>query len=285
MKASRWVMPLRLVSLVILLFVLPLVQAQITVDSFATAPDKVLPGQEIQLQLLLENVGEDDIEDIVVSIDLRDVPFVPVGSSTEKGVGTIRDGRDEEVYFTLRALPEAEPKAYKVPLTIAYGTTRLTSIISLEVAAGVHLQVLVEDSEIIAVGDQGKVILKFVNDGFSDIRLLKVILLESSGYTIISPSSLYIGDVEAGDFETEEFSLIAQAPDPLLVLHLEYRDINNNLLKEPKTVQLQAYTEEEALQFGLKKSTAGYVILAAALLFFVIIFMIYRKVRKRPHAS
>src|SRR3989344_4654088 len=95
------------IVLILLALLLPVVQAQIAIESFSSHPQQVLPGEEVVLQLEVENVGEDRIEDILVSLDLKELPFVPVDSSTEKIIEKIRDDDSEFVTFRLRALPTA----------------------------------------------------------------------------------------------------------------------------------------------------------------------------------
>src|SRR3989338_2420149 len=100
------------------LLLIPLVNAQIAIQSFESSPSNILPGEEVQLKMILENVGKDDIENILVSLDLSQVPFAPLGSSTEKVIDKIKDDNEETIYFNLIALPNAEPQIYKIPVKI-----------------------------------------------------------------------------------------------------------------------------------------------------------------------
>lgn len=275
---------LKLTSLLLLvMMVIPMASAQIAVSSFTLSPQTVIPGSEISVDLTLENVGDQDIENVLVTLDLSTIPFVPVGSSNEKIIDEINDGDEEKVTFRVKALPNAEPSVYKIPVTISYGEASKTSLISVEVAAKAHLDLLLEKSELVKVNDNGKVTLKFVNDGLAQVKNLKITLKESPLYEIFSPSTLYIGEVDIGDFETEEFTLAPLTKDPILNVELEYRDAANNLFHESKLIKIPVYTEEEAKQLGLVKSSNKILPIGAVILVLGVI-LYYRRRKKKKNA-
>lgn len=240
-----------LVILLVIALALPRAQAQIAVDSLVVEPETAYPGDEVSLHLSLENVGSDDIENIVVALDLTKVPFAPVGSSTEKVIDKIRDHSHESVYFDLKVLSDANAVVYKIPLTITEGTVSKTSLIAVTVSAHTHLDLLEDNSVVLTIGQQGKVSLKFVNNGQEKISFLKVTVENSPLYEILSPSSVYIGDIDLGDFETEEFTVLPLVKDPIISVEVDYRDADGKEYREPKLIQLPTYTQEEAVQKGL----------------------------------
>ncbi|MDP3699073.1 MAG: LPXTG cell wall anchor domain-containing protein [Nanoarchaeota archaeon] len=280
MKAVKIVISILLLAIM----VIPLVNAQVAVSSFTLNPQKVLPGSETNIDITLENIGDEDIENVIVTMDLSDVPFVPVGSSNEKIIEEIDDGSQEKVTFRVRALPDAQPSTYKIPVAVSYAGASKTSLISIEITANAHLDLLLEKSELVKVNDHGKVTLKFVNDGLAQIKNLKVALKESPLYQITSPHTLYIGEVDIGDFETEEFTIIPKAKDPILAVDLEYRDAANDLFKESKLIKIPVYTEEEAQQLGLVKSNATFMVVIAAIFLLLAAFLLYRRRKKRKNA-
>jgi len=272
-----------LTILLLAMMVIPLVSAQVAVSSFTVSPRTVAPGGETSIDLTLEDVGDLDIENVIVTMDLSNVPFVPVGSSNEKIIEEIDDGDQERVTFRVKALSTAEPSTYKIPVVISHAGVSKTSLISLEVTATAHLDLLLEKSELVKVNDNGKVTLKFVNDGLAQVKNLKVTLKESPLYQVNSPSTVFIGEVDIGDFETEEFIIIAQSEDPILAVDLEYRDAANNQFRESKLIKIPVYSVEEAKQLGLVKGNSlvwpivGVVVLLAAI-------VIYRRRKKKKNA-
>jgi len=76
---------------------LHIVSAQIAIDSFSA--DTVQPGEDLELKITLENVGDEDIENILVSLDLTDLPFAPIESSTEQIIEEIQENEEETISF------------------------------------------------------------------------------------------------------------------------------------------------------------------------------------------
>ena len=172
-------------KLLVLIFALLLVQvvnAQISIQSFEATPEKILPGSNVLLTLRLENVGDNDIKNILVKLDLDDLPFAPLRSSTETVIDKIKENDDAVIYFDLVALPNADSQIYKIPVKVSYEDVVKDSLISLEVSAKPKLDVLLADSTLVKVNDNGKVSVKFVNNGLTQIKFLKVILQGSPAY-------------------------------------------------------------------------------------------------------
>jgi len=274
----------KLLLILMALILIPMVSAQIAVQSFSSTPEKISPGENVQLRVTLENVGNDDIENVLVSLDLSDVPFAPLRSSSEKIIDKIRDNDEETVLFELVALPDASSKIYKIPVRISYNSTLKSSLVSLEVSAKAKLDLILEESEVVKVNDKGAVTLKFINNGLTQIKFLKVTLQDSPYYEILSPRSLYIGEVDIDDFETEEFVIIPRTKNPRLALILEYSDSNNNEIKETRSINVNVYTFEEAKHLGLVNSGFSKLWLVVIVLL-ALIFISYKIFRKRKHAN
>ena len=274
----------KLLILLLALLVIPFVSAEIAIQSFETNPQSVLPGDQVQLRLTLENVGNDDIENILVKLDLTNAPFAPLRSSSEKIIDEIQEDEQDTIYFDLVALPDAESQIYKIPVKISYGNITKDSLISIEVSANAKLDVILENSDIVKINDQGKVTVKFINNGLTQIKFLKVTLQPSQAYEVLSTNTVYIGGVDVDDFETEEFTIIPKIKNPQLSFEVTYKDSNNNEFHEVKYINLNVYTEEEAKQLGLvQKSIISSILIPVIVL--IIAFFIYRKLRKKKNVS
>lgn len=269
----------------IIALLLPAVAAQIAIESFTATPETVQPGKEIQLKLVIESAGEGDIENVLVALDLTSVPFAPAASSNEKIIDEIEERERETVYFQVQALPSAESQVYKIPVIITQNGQSKTSFVGVEVSAPVSLDVLLDTTEALLVGSPGKVVLKVVNKGLIPIKFLTVMVRESPSYELLSPATAYIGEVDVGDFETEEFSIIPRTADPTLSVRLEYRDAANRPFSELRQLPLRVYTPEEAQQLGLVEASGFFSPLLVLLAVGVIALLIFRKFRKRNHAQ
>ncbi|AJF63072.1 MAG: hypothetical protein QT11_C0001G0946 [archaeon GW2011_AR20] len=270
----------KLMLLFMLLLVTNLVSAQIGVQEVFSQPNKVAPGEKLTIRIMLENFGEDEVSNVAVKLDLTDLPFAPVDSSTEQVTGKIEEDERKQLVFNLIALPEAEPRIYKIPLKITYNNTVKESLISINVESKPELDLVLESSELVKVNDNGKIILKLINLGLSDIKSLRLTLIQVQGYEILSSNTVYISDIDVEDFETAEFTLIARERNPRLLFNINYKDVNNNEYAENKELALNVYTVEEAKQLGLVQNNIFLSILIP-IITIVIIYFIYRKLRKR----
>lgn len=272
--------------MVLAVLFLPGVKAEVAVTSFTVEPQTALPGEELTLRLTLENSADENAENILVALDLANVPFAPISTSNTNLIQEIDDQDEESVLLTIKTLPTAVPGIYKIPVIVTHNNISKSSLISIEVKAKAALDMILEESKVTTVGVSGPVVLKFVNNGLVQIKYLKVTLQESPYYEVLSPDTVYIGEVDVGDFETEEFTILSRGTDPILALTVEYRDSDNNLISQPKLLKLKVYTPEEAKQRGLvpeESSTPliiGIIILAA-----LIFFWIRRRKRSRKHVA
>ncbi|HLC22599.1 MAG TPA: hypothetical protein VJJ79_02390 [Candidatus Nanoarchaeia archaeon] len=274
--------------LVVLFFIcalVPIASAQVAINSFTVEPEQVNPGETVKLKIIVENVGDDDVKDILVAIDIADLPFAPLDSSTEKIIEKIHDGDAESMSFELKVLPTAAPQVYKIPITISYNGTTTESLVSIEVSADTEIDLMLESSELTTVNTHGKVIIKFVNKGLTSVTFLKATVDESYSYDIISPAAVYIGDIKSGDIETEEFTILPTSSDPTLSLLIEYKDADNNLVQERKTLDLTVYTEEEAQQLGLIPSQVSLWRVLEVAVILVLAVVIYRKMKRRKNVA
>ena len=271
----------KILAVILMIFVmLQAVNAQIAINSFSSNPSTIAPGKNVEVSITLENVGKDDIEDIIVRLDLSQVPFAPIGSASEKVIDKLNEDDVATVTFDLVALPDASSQIYKIPVKVSHGLVNQESLVSLTVAGQAKLDVVLESSELLKVGDKGKTIVKFVNNGLTDIKFLTVKLIASNGYELLSADTIYIGQVDVDDFETAEFDMIAKSENPEMIFNLNYKDANNKEFSQNKIVNLNIYSLEEAKQLGLV--TSNYTGLIIGLVVIVLIaFFAYRRYKRR----
>ncbi len=280
MKAQSIIMKKLFLILISILLLTSLVSAQIGVREVISQPQKVAPGEKITLSIILENIGDKDIKNIDIKLDLTSLPFAPVDSATEQILDEINEDDSRQVNFKLITLPEAESRIYKIPLKISYNTTVKDTLISINVEAKPKLDVTLESSEVVKVNDQGKIIIKLVNLGLTEIKSLRLNLLQNPEYELLSTNSIYISKIDVEDFETAEFTIIPKVKNPKLLLNIAYQDKNNNEYAENKQVTLNVYTLEEAKQLGLVKNNI-YLTILIPVISLLIIYFIYRRLRKR----
>ena len=129
------------------------------------------------------------------------------------------------------------------------------------------------------LNQKGEASIKFVNNGLTKIKLL-TITLEPINAQLLSPETIYIGDLESDDFQTIDITLYPESTDSLMIIHLNYRDANNENFQETIRIPLKVYTQEEAKSIGLiKNNTAIFYFIGAILL--TLLYIFFRKRRKK----
>lgn len=234
----------------------------LAITSVVSYPEVIPAGSKAKIKFRLKNLADSLIRDIKIRLDLSssDVPFVPIKSTTEKKIYQLISKRETELTFDVMAMPDAESKAYKIPVNISYmdevGTSySRNDIIGLIIGDVPDLAVSIESSEIYKEKTSGKVTIKFVNKGLTDIKLMNVELKQSEDYEIVSPEEVYVGNIDSDDYETAEFDiyLIKDRNEVILPLTLEYMDANNKEYTQLKNLQLKLYSETKARKYGISK--------------------------------
>src|SRR3989338_2674128 len=205
----------------------------LVVDSFSSAPEKVLPGQRVDISIALKNNGRVGVKDVDVSLDLSGSKFSILGGGTKKRIDSITIGESAVASFSLIADASADVKVYDIPVLVSYLDEKNkkfsdTSKIGLVVSAPAEVSILVDDTSFQKVGVPTTVSLKVVNKGVGELKYVSVSLLESSEYEVLSLSdSVYVGNLDSDDFETVQFLIKPLVENPVLQVGLSFKDPYN----------------------------------------------------------
>ena len=254
--------------------------AIISVDKFVTEPLVVEPGSKTKLTILLKNYATSLLRDVKVVLDLGNsetAPFSPVGSTNEKVLTYMEPQATKSIEFELLVDPDAVSKTYKIPVSIRYydslsKTYNKSNLVTVVVGGEPDVSIYVDSSTIYKAKSYGEMTVKIVNKGLPDMKFVNVRLFNSSKYRIISPSEVYIGNIDSDDYETADFKLyIEKNSDKKVILPLavEYKDANNKNYKNIVNLELPLYSSSEAKKLGLSEGNGNFkwvllVILAAA---------------------
>ena len=268
-----------IISAFLAILLLANLASALTIKSITAEP--LSPGKEGQISIEVENNLDDIVEDVTVSINLKDLPFITIGSS-EDSIDEIDEDDEEEFSFLIKAANTIKPGDYQIPFTITFKfdneqESRQGSI-GVTVRANADLTYSISTTNPV-IGQQGQISLKIVNKGFEDARFVSLKLLPE-GYTLLSESDAYIGTVGSDDFESASFDIIFKEKDLIFTALVEYKDFDNKKITETINLPIIIYTQEQALQLGIikKSNTPLYIGIAIAL---IILYLIYRSIRKR----
>jgi hypothetical protein len=273
--------------------------AFLAINSIKSIPEKIVPGTTTKVSFILENTANNDLRDVNLNlgiyaavatasgVSVTELPITPIGSGNEKTIAIIAKGSKQEIYFDLFTDANAGSKVYKVPFTLTYhdasgsNYTR-TGVVGLVVESTPELAVYVDESEVLSAGQSGRVSVKFVNKGFSDIKFLDTRLNEGSEFSILSTPEVYIGDLDSDDYETAEYTIGADKAASgkiILPITIDYRDANGNLYNKQLQLPMTLFTKEQLKQKNGKNNSTAWiwtVIIVVA----IIAFIAYRKYKR-----
>jgi hypothetical protein len=261
----------------------------LSVESVYSTPEIIPPGETAKVKIGFKNMADSAVKDIKIRLDLSSssLPFVPVHSTAEKKIYQIVSKGEDSVYFDIMAMADADAGAYKIPIDITYSDDVGTQyskddIISLIVGDEPDLSVMVDSSEIYKKNSYGTVVIKFVNKGLSDVKLLNVKLAKSDGFEVVSPEEVYIGDIDSDDYETAEFDIYVGDSDELILpVTMEYMDANNKEFSEKREVTMRLFSASEAKRYGLEESRIVGIVIILVIVGAGFYFFYWRKRRKK----
>ncbi len=274
--------------------------AILAIEDVVSEKEVIAPGDKTSIEIKLKNMADSILKNVNVKLNLveviqtgatfqvKELPISPLGSSDEKTIKVIEGGEETSVKFDLIVDSSAESKVYKIPLTITYNDMQGTNysknnIISVLVGSAPDVAITVDSSTANMVGKVGDVVVKFVNKGFSEIKFLYVTLDETDNFELVSPSEVYLGNVDSDDYESAEFKIyVKDSPNgeinlPLMV---SYKDTNNKHYKEEIILKTRIYSSSRAKKLGLAEGSSSVGIIVV-----IVIagggFYLYRKYKKK----
>lgn len=253
--------------------------AILSVESYDTVPEVVVPGSRAKLTINLKNYATSLLKDVKVTLELgksgdEATPFAPVGSTNEKVISAIDAQSSVPLEFNFLADPDAKPNVYKVPLKLQYSdvlSKNYSKTLTLALVVGVEpdVAVYIDTTSLYTAGETGDVSVKIVNKGLIDIKFLNVKLEKSEKYKVLSPYEVYIGNIDSDDYETADFKLsIGKTKENkvLLPLAIEYKDANNHDYRKNVNLDLILYSKSEAKKLGLTKGNGKWGIYAVIII-------------------
>ena len=220
---------------------------ELSVASIDTIPEEIYPGDEAQIKLVLKNTLPVLMKNIDINFDLSSIstPFMPLGTTTQRTLTTLNKGTQMDFLFDIAVDPEAEPKVYKVPLTINYedefgNPYTINTLTGIKVSTKPELKLNIEKTDIVKSHSQGKILIKISNTGLADLKFLTLKLQPSKDYDISSSQQIYIGNLESDDYETAEFNIYSKTWKRELPIKflLTYRDSFNKEYEQEEIINL-----------------------------------------------
>lgn len=268
----------------------------LSIEKVESVPDEIVAGGKANVEFTLKNLANTQVRDITLKLDLSGsaTPFAPVGSTTEKRIEKLEAGEEESVIFRIISEASAEPKVYKIPLTLTYsdeaGTTYTKSdIIGLLISSDPELQLYMEESDTFMGGTKGSVIVSVSNIGATQAKFVSIVLAQSKNYEIIGPDRTYIGNLDSDDFDTAEFRLyvdesLNNTKIPIVVT-VTYKDAYNDEHTREFGLELPIYSREHLIRLGEISANGGSNPVVYAIVAIIVLYILYRLFFRRKKRS
>jgi hypothetical protein len=242
------------------------------------------PGEEGRVSVTIDNTENFDIENIVISLNLNNLPFTSIGSSS-KDIDDINEDDDDSVSFTLKPSTDITPGDYSIPYEIKYVNADDNSEnftkegnFGVRVSARTDLDFSAETRDVAIVGEEGQISIEVINQGLGEIKSVSVQILPN-GFELLSGDKVFIGTINADDSDTATFNVVYRVTNPVFSAVINYKDFDNKDSTQTISLPLKVYTQEQALQLGLTSKSRTWLYLGIVIVL-LILWYSWRRIRK-----
>lgn len=264
-------------------------EATITIEN--TEIPVMTPGQQSELKINLKNLAAISVKEVTIKLDLTDLSFAPIGSTSEKQIKMMAGGEEKTVLFTLITYPKAQPGVYKIPITMTY-YDRLgkkyekQDVLGVLVDAETNIQINLEESNVYSAEKNGEITLELVNRGLEDIKFLSLKIIPNKAYQITSSNEVYIGEMSSDDSSSADFNIYIEktnAKEVPLELELNYADAFNQQQTKKITTNIPLYSDKELAELGIVPITEMDLMttLIITIIGLYVIYKAYKRFKKK----
>ncbi|MCX9083492.1 MAG: hypothetical protein OIN87_01690 [Candidatus Methanoperedens sp.] len=196
--------------------------------SVASNNSQVEPGEVFKIQVSFENVGDNEIKWLKLSLNPKDKTLIPLSSDSEMIFRDIPHGsiRDSEVWFSLEK--NAAVKNYPIDLELTYLDERgiefnETKLVGIVASGRANMDIAKKTTEpaVIVENNPFTLTLKIENTGTGDAKGV-IARLDS---TLIGDDLAYLGEIKKDDYSNALFMFDPDGSGKKSgILHIIYED-------------------------------------------------------------
>lgn len=244
-------------------------------------PDVARPGEPVELTVSVQNVGNNDLKDITVTVD-PEYPFTEISSqSLEKDISYLNARQDDDeggvLKFKLMTDSNASAGTYDIDIVTtsksgsgsSSTTYTTTKTIQLEIRGKEYAQIVTIDKANIDIAKEENLEFIITNTGTSPLKNMVVSWKDPEGVIlpVYSDNTKYIKYLDAGESVTVVYTVMADVnADPGLYtldikLVLEDYDSNEQIINTTAGVFVGGETDFDV---AFSESDAGEISLSVA---------------------
>ena len=248
--------------------------------------DAAYPGGKFTLNMNIANLGNEDVHDIIISLDLTNTPFTPSQLPNVITIPYIAKGEIKTLHFPLSVKADCESSSYLLPLTISYvdstgNSKEIHYNLGVVIEKPISYLLSFSPSYLVCPGKQ-EITLRMDNNGIGNIKLATAHI--EGEVEVIGSSTAYIGNIDSDDYGTVTFEILCSSPgEKKINVTIKYRDELNNLHVESRIIKLKGYTPSQLRALGIEEgSNLIYYVIALILILAVYFsFKFFKKYKKK----
>ncbi len=187
------------------------VQSPSTLQITSVSPDTLKIGSDTTVNFTLFNSGDDSIGNIVMTWSAND-SVLPRGTSNQLFVNSLAAKSSTQLQVPVLVNPSAKSGVYTFMITAEYtdstGTKQTTdSTVGFMIAGNYNWIVTLDSQGIVPPGGSGTASIKISNGGSQEA--LYMTMKASSTKLSVTPALIYIGSIDADDWDTEDLTIKA----------------------------------------------------------------------------
>ena len=214
----------------------------IEISNATYSSDFIQPGDNVVMNLKIQNLGRGNIKDLTVSLGNISSLFVPVGSDTDFYFGSFPSGSSGTASFNLIVNKNVNTIAYSIPVTFTYydeSNTLHTDVkfVGIKISGRPEFVVSVEKEANMFSGGVGTLSVTISNRGTSTAQFL-TLNFDSGMY--VTPSEYYVGNLDPDDSSTISLDVsLSGVPSGKHSMNMTmmYKDPYNKNFSETRVVQ------------------------------------------------
>ena len=230
------------------------VQARETLELNSINPNTFYPGETTTLVFELENEGEDEITDIILTWQSPDDLILPLGSDNRLSISSIDPGQKIEAKVNIVVSSTVTPGVYPLTIETKYydraglkqnSTSQSGIVINSVTDFDVVMQDSTDTTTTLAVANTGK------NTAYSTI----VKIPKQEGFMVSGSSAATIGNLDAGDYTLATFQLVSKTNATIGVKDLTVEVSYTDDFGERKTVKKEVDLGSTAIKGAIGERT------------------------------
>ena len=302
--------------LFILMIPLVLSASNYNVEVIDVSPTNLVPGEETELQFVIENTGNKDIDNLVFSWEDKSGNILPIGSSNTKTIQELDDGDDETISFKVFTSASTEPGLYELTLTLRYEKEvekeieqgeetrieRTIETITETSKAGIIVGGTTDFDVSVSDFSSNGLILSIANIGKNPANSVTIITPTQSNFIVTGSSSSIIGNLDKGDYSVASFQITPQSMgNSNLKIEIQYTDTMGTRQTLTKTVEIKSSQQlvqsssnlenSQITGFASKNSSSGgntwflIAFVLTSILTVVLVIILVKRKRKKNEAD